>query len=461
MSVRAEPVAAGSRAARARCDPPCSSARSPASRAARSRSSSPAATSRRFGAGPPVAARDPRRGVLPAPRDARQARPRRVLHRGRVGRGRPRRALRAPPPERRRGGRARTRGAPAARAAPPPAPAQRARPRAPQHRLPLRPRQRALRADARRDDDLLLRRLRAPDDVARRGAAGEVRAAVPSSSASAPATTCSRSAAAGAASRATQPTTRGCRVTGLTISRRAGRVRARADRAGCRSRSSNRTTGRVEGRFTKVVSVEMIEAIGADQFGDLLRDDRPRARAGRPRGRPVDPRPGPALGSLPPHAGLDRALRVPGLPDPVARGADPRGSAPLAARDLRGRRDRRALRRDAPPLAGELPRAPRRGARGSATTAASSGPGTSTSPSARRPSGCGHCATRNSCCARGDPRLNTYTLLHQSGLGTRPLPWPTRIRIVVGEPITVEPARPTIATARALTERLEQAVIAA
>jgi len=57
--------------------------------------------------------------------------------------------------------------------------------------------------------------------------------------------------------------------------------------------------------------------------------------------------------------------------------------------------------------------------------------------------------------------LNTYTLLHQSGRGTRRLPWPTRIRIVVGEPLTVEPARPTIATARALTERLEQAVIAA
>jgi hypothetical protein len=45
--------------------------------------------------------------------------------------------------------------------------------------------------------------------------------------------------------------------------------------------------------------------------------------------------------------------------------------------------------------------------------------------------------------------------------GTRPLPWPTRIRIVVGEPIAVEPERPTIATARALTERLEQAVTAA
>ncbi|HET7758522.1 MAG TPA: lysophospholipid acyltransferase family protein [Gaiellaceae bacterium] len=45
--------------------------------------------------------------------------------------------------------------------------------------------------------------------------------------------------------------------------------------------------------------------------------------------------------------------------------------------------------------------------------------------------------------------------------GTRPLPWPTRIRIVVGEPIAVEPERPTISTARALTERLERAVTAA
>ena len=45
--------------------------------------------------------------------------------------------------------------------------------------------------------------------------------------------------------------------------------------------------------------------------------------------------------------------------------------------------------------------------------------------------------------------------------GTRPLPGPTRIRIVVGEPITVEPGKPTIVAARTLTERLEQAVTAA
>jgi len=45
--------------------------------------------------------------------------------------------------------------------------------------------------------------------------------------------------------------------------------------------------------------------------------------------------------------------------------------------------------------------------------------------------------------------------------GTRPLPGRTRIRIDVGEPITVPVGRPTIAAARALTEQMEQAVAAA
>ncbi len=45
--------------------------------------------------------------------------------------------------------------------------------------------------------------------------------------------------------------------------------------------------------------------------------------------------------------------------------------------------------------------------------------------------------------------------------GTRPLPRRTRIRIAVGEPIVVEACPPTIASARALTARLEQAVAAA
>ena len=45
--------------------------------------------------------------------------------------------------------------------------------------------------------------------------------------------------------------------------------------------------------------------------------------------------------------------------------------------------------------------------------------------------------------------------------GTRPLPRRTRIRIDVGEPITVPVGRPTIAAARALTEHMEQAVATA
>ncbi len=44
---------------------------------------------------------------------------------------------------------------------------------------------------------------------------------------------------------------------------------------------------------------------------------------------------------------------------------------------------------------------------------------------------------------------------------TRRVPLPTRIRIVVGEPIVVPVARPTVAAARSLTERVEQAVAAA
>jgi 1-acyl-sn-glycerol-3-phosphate acyltransferase len=43
--------------------------------------------------------------------------------------------------------------------------------------------------------------------------------------------------------------------------------------------------------------------------------------------------------------------------------------------------------------------------------------------------------------------------------GTRAFPPRTRVRIVVGEPIQVKPERPTVAATRALTQRVEEAVL--
>jgi hypothetical protein len=43
--------------------------------------------------------------------------------------------------------------------------------------------------------------------------------------------------------------------------------------------------------------------------------------------------------------------------------------------------------------------------------------------------------------------------------GTRALPLCTRVRIIVGPPIAVEQARPSVAAAKALTEQVEQAVL--
>ncbi len=65
---------------------------------------------------------------------------------------------------------------------------------------------------------------------------------------------------------------------------------------------------------------------------------------------------------------------------------------------------------------------------------------------------------------RGAARLALATgapLIPVSLRGTRRLPLPTHIRIVVGEPIAVEAERPTIAAAKALTEQIERAVEAA
>ncbi|HZD87581.1 MAG TPA: cyclopropane-fatty-acyl-phospholipid synthase family protein [Gaiellaceae bacterium] len=75
--------------------------------------------------------------------------------------------------------------------------------------------------------------------------------------------------------------TRGCRVTGITISHeQALLARERTQGLPVEIREQDYRT--VEGQFTKVVSIEMIEAIGADQFGTFFATiDRVLAPGGR------------------------------------------------------------------------------------------------------------------------------------------------------------------------------------
>jgi 1-acyl-sn-glycerol-3-phosphate acyltransferase len=64
---------------------------------------------------------------------------------------------------------------------------------------------------------------------------------------------------------------------------------------------------------------------------------------------------------------------------------------------------------------------------------------------------------------RGAARLALVTgatLVPVRMTGTRGWPLRTRVRIDVGEPIVVQPAKPSVAAARALTRQLEEAVLA-
>jgi cyclopropane-fatty-acyl-phospholipid synthase len=63
--------------------------------------------------------------------------------------------------------------------------------------------------------------------------------------------------------------TRGCRVTGITISREQAAL-ARERTRGLPVEILEQDYRHVDGRYTKVVSIEMIEAIGADQFGTFF-----------------------------------------------------------------------------------------------------------------------------------------------------------------------------------------------
>ena len=166
--------------------------------------------------------------------------------------------------------------------------------------------------------------------AARRRAAAQAPTRSATSSSSARTTTCSRSAAAGAASRSSPRGEYGCRVTGLTISRRAGGARARARRdAGLddRSRSVEQDYRAHRGHATRRSRRSRCSRRSAS--GSSAPTSRRSTACSRPAGVACVQTiliPDDRWDRYRADAGLDRALRLPGLPDPVARRAR-RGAA--------------------------------------------------------------------------------------------------------------------------------------
>ena len=191
----------------------------------------------------------------------------------------------------------------------------------------------------------------------------------------------SRSAPAGAASRCYAARTRGCRVTTTTISREQHDVAvARVREAGARGprrRCCSTTTATCAGSYDKLVSIEMIEAVGWQDFGTFFeRCSRPAgarrrdAAAGDHDGRPRLRR------SRRRRKSFIRTLRLPQRLPALAARSSPRCVATRTdMRTVAPRGPHAALRRDAAPLARELRGARRTSSTRSATTSASAGCG--------------------------------------------------------------------------------------
>ena len=245
----------------------------------------------------------------------------------------------------------------------------------------------------RRVDDLLVRGVqrravrlgRGP----RRRAAPQDRPAARHRRRSAPTRGCSRSAP-GWGELAIRAARRGAHVTSLTIStEQAELARERVAAAGLADRVDVAAAGLPRGaraRYDAVVSVEMIEAVGANHWDDVLPHDRPRARARRP-GRAAGDPAGRLHGARDPrHVHVDPQVHLPRRPARVRRGDRPHDQGPHRAAHRGPVQLRPALRRDAAALARALRGAVARRSPRSASTRRSAGCGRCTSPTPRRAS---------------------------------------------------------------------------
>ena len=212
-----------------------------------------------------------------------------------------------------------------------------------EHRGALRPGERLLPAVPRRDVDLLERRLRVAGPVARRRPAEQVPASSPRNAGpGAAASTSSRSGRAGAASPCTRPASsaagsRRSRSRASSTTWPAQRVRA----AGLDHLVDVqlRDYRDITGTYDAIVSIEMLEAVGAEYF-DTFFEVCDRALApGRPAQPPVDHLPGCRVRATAARRELDPDVHLPGRAVPVAgghRAVDPRHAAadPAASRDI-------------------------------------------------------------------------------------------------------------------------------
>ena len=203
----------------------------------------------------------------------------------------------------------------------PSVPPQHEAPEPPQHPCPLRPRQRLLPDLPRRDDDLLERGLRVARPVARRRAAQQVPA---HRRGRRPGPRQARARDRHRLGRLRAVRGRRARLPRDVDHDLAGAVRP-GPRAGPRGRagatsstSSCATTATSTGTYDAIVSIEMLEAVGAEYFATFFEACDAALVPGRPAEPPVDHVPRRRLRAPATRRELDPDVHLPGRPVPVA-----------------------------------------------------------------------------------------------------------------------------------------------